>query len=232
MPWCLLKLQSNTDRQIFMEYCVVNRDAARMTGTVLPLPRSSSSAVVVVVVAVAWLGLRSTSACYSYPDGVADPCATRRCSYGARCRPSLDGLTARCQCPDRCDRYGDTVDAGERCGDDGRDYASDCDMRITACRELREIRSKYDGRCGQYTHSMVLYVRETLHIQTPCFSAVCVEVQTIKFLYFFRFFAKIRKICIVGIGKTSIGNESGSVERSAGMSACRTGFSATADRMM
>jgi len=26
-------------------------------------------------------------------------------------------------------------------------------MRLTACRELREIRTKYDGRCGKYTAS-------------------------------------------------------------------------------
>jgi len=109
-----------------------------------------SLATGVVVVAVAsWLAVDPVSACYSYPEGVRDPCAGRQCSYGARCRPSLDGLTARCQCPDRCDRYGDSVDAGERCGDDGRDYASDCDLRLAACRGLREIRTKFDGRCGQ-----------------------------------------------------------------------------------
>jgi len=110
---------------------------------------SPCSATAVVVVVVACLGVGAASACYFYPDGVADPCAGRRCSYGAQCRPSLDGLTARCQCPDRCDRYGDTIDAGELCGDDGHDYASECDMRLTACRELREIRAKFDGRCGE-----------------------------------------------------------------------------------
>lgn len=105
---------------------------------------------------VMWLGLGVAAACYLYPEGVVDPCAGRQCSYGAGCRPSLDGLTARCQCPDHCDQYGDTVDAGERCGDDGHDYSSDCAMRLTACRELREIRTKYEGRCGQYDSQIII----------------------------------------------------------------------------
>ena len=113
-------------------------------------PPCLRTAAVVLAVSVAWLAVDAAHACYSFPDGVGDPCAGRRCSYGARCRPSLDGLTARCQCPDRCDRYGDAVDAGERCGDDGRDYAGDCDIRLAACTQLREIRTKFHGRCGRY----------------------------------------------------------------------------------
>jgi len=129
---------------------------------------SSRCSTAVVVVFVGWLGCRAALACYSYPDGVADPCAGRRCSYGARCRPSFDGLTARCQCPDRCDRYGDAVDAEQRCGDDGRDYASDCDMRLAACMELREIRIKYIGRCGQCIQCI------TFHVYYLC--SVCILV--------------------------------------------------------
>ena len=111
--------------------------------------------VAVAVAAVAWLGVGAASGCYAYPDGVRDPCAGRRCSYGARCRASLDGRTARCQCPDRCDRYGgDELGAGRRCGDDGRDYAGDCDMRRAACTELREIRAKFHGQCGQYATTL------------------------------------------------------------------------------
>jgi len=130
--------------------CDVIGRYVRMSRIYTQLP-SPCSATVTVVVAAAWLAIGAASACYSYPEGAGDPCASRRCSYGASCRASIDGLTARCQCPDRCDRFGDTVDAGERCGDNGRDYASDCDMRLAACRELREIRTKYLGRCGQYT---------------------------------------------------------------------------------
>jgi len=81
----------------------------------------------------------------------------KRCSFGAQCVPSLDGLTARCQCPQRCDDYGDSVGSTHRhtdhatsdvcsnspqrcddygdsvgstpvCGSDGRDYANSCEM--------------------------------------------------------------------------------------------------------
>jgi len=55
------------------------------------------------------------STCYVYPVGVRDPCRGRNCSYGALCTPSLDGLTARCLCPERCDDYGDTIDNGALC---------------------------------------------------------------------------------------------------------------------
>jgi len=124
----------------------------RVVGMSETVSRRSLACPGIVVIVVVCLGVGgSVSACYFYPDGVVDPCIGRRCSYGAQCRASLDGLTARCQCPDHCDRYGDAVDAGERCGDDGRDYASECDLRLTACRELREIRAKFDGPCGQST---------------------------------------------------------------------------------
>lgn len=91
------------------------------------------------------------SPCYVYPAGARDPCADRRCSYGARCVPSLDGLTARCQCPARCDDYGDSVGAGPLCSDDGLDFANECEMMRTACRDLRDVVRKYDGKCGEYS---------------------------------------------------------------------------------
>lgn len=87
--------------------------------------------------------------CYVYPDGVQDPCRDRApCSYGARCVASLDGLTARCQCPARCDTYGDSVGSGTICADDGRDYRNECEMTKTACQLLTEINKIYDGPCG------------------------------------------------------------------------------------
>jgi len=56
-------------------------------------------------------------------------------------------------------------------------------------------------------------------------------VQNINIYIFTLFFAKIRKICIVGIGKTSMGNNnSGSVEELALMIALE--FSAMADGMV
>jgi len=123
-----------------------------MTASSAACPTTSLvvSVVSVVIVACAWL-LRGLTGCYLYPEDVGpDPCIGRRCSYGAQCRRSVDGLTARCQCPDRCDQYGDSVDAGPRCGDDGVDYASECHLRLSACRQLQEIRAKFVGRCGVY----------------------------------------------------------------------------------
>ena len=56
------------------------------------------------------------SACYLFPPDAKDPCLDVLCSFGAQCVPSLDGLTARCQCPERCDDYGDSVGSGRSIG--------------------------------------------------------------------------------------------------------------------
>ena len=113
------------------------------------------AAAAAVAAVVAWLGVAGpgrgrAAGCYSYPAGVGDPCSGRRCEFGARCRASLDGRTARCQCEERCDRYGDAADAGARCGDDGRDYADDCALRRASCTELRDIHTAFHGPCGPY----------------------------------------------------------------------------------
>lgn len=76
-----------------------------------------------------------------------DPCRDWRCSYGARCVASLDGLTPRCQCPERCDSFGDSVGSGFVCGSDGRDYANLCELKRKACEEMKDIDRKYEGRC-------------------------------------------------------------------------------------
>lgn len=89
-------------------------------------------------------------ACYVFPADIRDPCRDKRCSFGAQCVPSLDGLTARCQCPERCDNYGDSVDSTPICATDGQDYANTCEMRRAACSEMRDIEKKYDGKCGTY----------------------------------------------------------------------------------
>lgn len=91
-----------------------------------------------------------TQCCYVYPPDVKDPCKEKECSFGAQCVPSLDGLTARCQCPQRCDSYGDSVGSTPVCGSDGRDYPTQCEMRRAACREMKDIRVKYFGKCGEY----------------------------------------------------------------------------------
>jgi len=108
------------------------------------------SSVVLVVAILTWtvIDLHVVGACYVFPPDMVDPCRDKRCSFGAQCVPSLDGLTARCQCPQQCDNYGDSVGSTPVCGTDGRDYANTCEMRRAACSEMRHIEQKYDGKCG------------------------------------------------------------------------------------
>ena len=93
--------------------------------------------------------------CYVYPPDVKDPCKDKDCSFGAQCAPSLDGLTARCQCPDHCDSFGDSVGSTPVCGSDGKDYSSQCEMRRTACTEMKDLRVKYFGKCGKYKYTLL-----------------------------------------------------------------------------
>jgi len=92
---------------------------------------------------------RIARSCYVYPADVKNPCLGKQCSFGAQCVPSLHGLVARCQCPESCSDYGDSVGHSPICGTDGRDYANHCEMRKASCREMKEIGHKYDGKCGQ-----------------------------------------------------------------------------------
>ena len=86
--------------------------------------------------------------CYEYPPGKRNPCLGRICNYGATCQPSLDGSTARCQCPLQCNSYGDNVGGGPVCGSDGIDYVNLCEMKKRSCRRLVDIPVKYYGVCG------------------------------------------------------------------------------------
>ena len=101
------------------------------------------------VTALSWLGPH-VHCCYVYPPDVKDPCRDKPCSFGAQCVPSLDGLTARCQCPQRCDTFGDSVGSTPVCGSDGKDYSSMCEMRRSACSEMKDTSVKYFGKCGEY----------------------------------------------------------------------------------
>ena len=92
-------------------------------------------------------------ACYVYPADVKDPCSTRKCRHGATCVVSLDGRRGRCECPQRCDGYGNSRGSRPVCGSDGRDYASMCDMRRRACQEAKDVRVKYMGKCGEWRGS-------------------------------------------------------------------------------
>ena len=97
-----------------------------------------------------FLVITTTNGCYVYPPDVKDPCKDKECSFGAQCVPSIDGLTARCQCPQRCDSYGDSVGSKPVCGTDGHDYPTQCEMRKAACSEMKDIGVKYFGKCGEY----------------------------------------------------------------------------------
>ena len=108
-----------------------------------------------LLVAVIWsllrlsLLVRPASSCYVYPADLKDPCREKKCSFGAHCAPSIDGLTARCQCQVQCDTYGDNVGSRHLCASDGRDYNNACHMRRIACRDMTDIHKKFDGKCGK-----------------------------------------------------------------------------------
>ncbi|PVD37045.1 hypothetical protein C0Q70_04038 [Pomacea canaliculata] len=79
--------------------------------------------------------------------GKRDPCEGKVCNYGAKCQPSVDGKTARCQCPSECYRYGDNLGSKPVCGSDGMDYNNICELHKAACNKLQDIRVKYYGKC-------------------------------------------------------------------------------------
>lgn len=84
---------------------------------------------------------------YNQPCDMKDPCEQKQCSYGAQCVPSLDGFSHRCQCPTRCNTYGDNIGSTPVCGNDGIDYDNMCEMRKAACQQMTDIRVKYYGKC-------------------------------------------------------------------------------------
>ena len=94
---------------------------------------------------------RSTLSCYAYPPDMTDPCEGKQCSFGAQCVPSLDGQTARCQCPEQCSHYGDSVGSRPVCGSDGRDYRNVCELKRAACHAMEDVTVKYEEKCGELT---------------------------------------------------------------------------------
>ena len=105
---------------------------------------------IVVLFLVIALLVPYINTCYVYPPDVVDPCSNKECSFGAHCVPSLDGLTARCQCLQICNRYGDSDGSTPVCGSDGIVYLNECEMRRASCTNMREVFVKYAGQCGKY----------------------------------------------------------------------------------
>ena len=93
----------------------------------------------------------STLSCYVYPADITDPCEGKQCSFGAQCVPSLDGQTARCQCPEQCSHYGDSVGSRPVCGSDGVTYRNVCELKRSACHAMEDVTVKYEESCGELT---------------------------------------------------------------------------------
>ncbi|GIY26694.1 hypothetical protein CDAR_616931 [Caerostris darwini] len=98
--------------------------------------------------------------CYKFPENVKDPCEEKECHFGAQCRPSLDGTTGECVCPEKCATYGDSRGSRPVCGNDGHDYPNLCELRRTACRQKKEIEAKFQGPCELNSFSETLRFRE------------------------------------------------------------------------
>nr|CAD7261622.1 unnamed protein product [Timema shepardi] len=108
-----------------------------------------------------------TRGCYIFPAEVPDPCRDRKCPYGARCVPSMDGRTATCECPARCPVYGDHAGSRPVCGSDGVDYRDQCELRRAACTGNAEITVKFHGKCADID-SLRHHKRETPNSHQKC----------------------------------------------------------------
>ncbi|KAI5640606.1 kazal-type serine protease inhibitor domain-containing protein [Phthorimaea operculella] len=87
------------------------------------------------------------SACYLFPSDVPNPCQGVTCGPGALCRPTPDGRSHTCECPESCPSYGDHEGSRPLCANDARDYPGDCEMRRAACETNTNITFKYYGKC-------------------------------------------------------------------------------------
>ncbi|CAG0890931.1 unnamed protein product, partial [Cyprideis torosa] len=84
--------------------------------------------------------------CY-VPKSGRDPCAAATCPTGANCVPTSDGLSAKCECPEKCPDYGDSVGSRPVCGSDAREYKNTCELNKRACETKKEITIRYQGAC-------------------------------------------------------------------------------------
>ncbi|XP_041860203.1 agrin isoform X2 [Melanotaenia boesemani] len=83
------------------------------------------------------------------PCALKDPCTEVTCSYGSTCVQSSDGLSAKCMCPLSCNGKPDQM----VCGSDGNDYRNECELHRYACKNQKNLRVQYQGRCDPCKNS-------------------------------------------------------------------------------
>lgn len=89
-------------------------------------------------------------------------CLNVTCHGGSTCVLLFNGtqITTRCQCQDFCatekqhDAVDDDADNDPVCGVDGKDYKKKCELENVNCREKRNVKVKFPGKCGEF-HSGV-----------------------------------------------------------------------------
>ena len=74
-----------------------------------------------------------------------DPCKKKLCEFYSKCIKGSDGK-AECACPvcDNKEQYSPV------CGDDGKTYASQCELENESCAKKRDIKTAKEEACGKY----------------------------------------------------------------------------------
>ena len=80
--------------------------------------------------------------------GQEDPCIKKKCSFGAICQRSMDGLSAQCVCQSICENFGDSDGGQPVCGSDGKDYDSLCHLNRDACIGMKSTTVVKVGKCS------------------------------------------------------------------------------------
>ena len=74
-----------------------------------------------------------------------DPCEKKLCEFSSKCIKKRDGK-AECVCPvcNYKEQYSSV------CGDDGKTYASKCELEKASCEGKRKINAVKKTACGKY----------------------------------------------------------------------------------
>ncbi|RWS29760.1 agrin-like protein [Leptotrombidium deliense] len=74
-------------------------------------------------------------------SGLCGGCENKICQFYSLCE--TDGFgQSKCVCPETCVALNDTV-----CGSDGKTYANECEMKVTACKQQKYITVVSKGSC-------------------------------------------------------------------------------------